>query len=56
MPAQQDVTVNLPKELLDSLSEVLRVGLEKAKIPPDDRKQLTCWWDAEAEFIREEQN
>jgi len=52
MESLKDISVNLPVELLDSLSEVIKVGLQRAKIPPEDRKSLSSWWEAEHEIVQ----
>ena len=48
------VAMYVPKELLSELSEVIRVGLQEAKISRDARKGLKQWWDAESSFMDDE--
>jgi hypothetical protein len=54
MSSSSDISVNLPAELLDSFSQVIHTGLQRAKIPQDERQNLSSWWEAEEEFLREE--
>jgi len=54
MTTKPDITINLPSEHYDALVEVLAKGLKYAKIDDQTRKELTSWWEAEREFIREE--
>lgn len=44
----------VPKEYFDELSQVIRVGLQEAKISREARKNLTGWWDAESSFITDD--
>ena len=52
MEKPTDITVNLPTEYLNTLSEVIRTGLLRAKLTAKEKEDLTDWWDAEQEFIR----
>lgn len=54
MATAPDVTVHLPAEQFEALSEVLRTGIQRAKIDPQIRKELRDWWEAESEFIKDE--
>ena len=49
-----DITVNLPRELFDALSEVIITGLQRSKIAEKDRRELTAWWAAERDIIVDE--
>ena len=49
-----DITVHLPAEHFEALSEVLRTGIQRANIDPQIRKELRDWWEAEKEFIKDE--
>jgi hypothetical protein len=49
-----DITIHLPSEHFIDLSEVLSVGLQRAKIAPQTRKELMQWWEAEKDFIVED--
>lgn len=51
-----DITVNLPGELFDALSEVIRTGLQRAKINENSRRELVAWWSAEKDLIEDELN
>lgn len=48
-----DVSVMLPVELLESLSKAIEVGIQRAKMPTEDRKQLDAWWEAEKDFLND---
>lgn len=48
-----DVSVNLPSELLDSLSIAINYGIQKANINQKDKKNLKLWWEVESSLIRE---
>ena len=54
IPADDAVAMYVPKELLSELSEVIRTGLQEAKISRDARKGLKQWWDAESSFMDDE--
>ena len=49
-----EVSVYIPTEYFDELSEIIRVGLKESKISREARENLTGWWDAESDFIQEE--
>jgi len=49
-----DVSINLPTEYIDSLSEVIYTGIQRSKINDKIKHELSDWWDAEKEFIEEE--
>lgn len=49
-----DITVNLPAEYFDALSEIISIGLNRANIDPKVRKELQAWWDVERELIENE--
>lgn len=54
MATAPDITIHLPAEHFLALSEVLSVGLQRAKIAPQTRKELMQWWEAEKAFIVED--
>jgi hypothetical protein len=54
MPIPPDISINLPTEYLDALSEVILTGFQRAKIDPKVKKELIAWWNAEKEFIDNE--
>jgi hypothetical protein len=54
IPAEDSVAMYVPKEYFDELSQVIRVGLQEAKISREARKNLTGWWDAESSFITDD--
>lgn len=54
MEHNADITINLPAEHYDVLSEVILTGLKRAKISSETRRELRDWWEAEREFILEE--
>lgn len=54
MAEQPDITVHLPREYFDALSEVIFTGLQRAKISGETRNALRDWWTAEKEFVEEE--
>jgi len=57
METLPDISFNIPSELLDPISEVIRMGLQRAtKITPEQRKMITAWWEAEHQMIRDDQN
>ena len=56
MKFQDEITVYLPSEHFDALSEVMEVGLQKARIDHVTRKALVAWWDVEKSFIEDEIN
>lgn len=56
MPKTMDITINLPAEYFDTLSEVIRIGLERAAINPLIRRELKSWWAAEKGLIQDELN
>lgn len=45
------VVMYIPKEYFAELSDVIKTGLQEAKISREARKNLTGWWDAESSFI-----
>lgn len=49
----QDVSLLLPVELLDSLAKVVNEGIQRANIPPADRKEIAAWWEAEYSLIQD---
>lgn len=49
-----DIQLNIPIELVDELSAVIQVGLQRAKISQEARKSLASWWEAERGLIAEE--
>ena len=49
-----DIAVNIPYELLESFSEVIKIGLQRAKINPENRKSLSTWWEVEYDLIQSE--
>lgn len=50
-----DISVHLPAEYFDVLSEVIATGLEKTKLKPHIRNALRDWWQAEQDYILEQQ-
>lgn len=54
MDSGNDITVHLPAELFETLSVVLRTGLEEANIDESVREELKAWWQAESEYMRDE--
>lgn len=44
----------LPTEYLDSLLEVINIGLQRAKLDEKVRKDLFAWWNVEKEFLENE--
>lgn len=51
MASAPDITIHLPAEYFEVLSEVFSVGLQRVKIKPQLRKELMQWWEAEKDFI-----
>lgn len=49
-----DISVLLPAEHFDSFAEVIKTGLQRAKISQEARTNLTAWWEAEQAMISEE--
>ena len=50
-----DIAINIPSELLGPISEVIRMGIQRAtNITPEERKQIQAWWEAEHQLIRDE--
>jgi hypothetical protein len=45
--------IYVPTEYLAELSEVIRIGLQEAKLKREIRKELTLWWEAEKTLIDE---
>ena len=54
MDSGSDITVHLPVEYFDSLSEVISTGLKYANIEESVREELKAWWQAESEYMRDE--
>jgi len=55
MDSLPDITVNLPAELLDSLAEVIKTGLQRStRLSPEARKSISTWWEVEYDLIQEE--
>jgi hypothetical protein len=54
MPFDDSVAIYIPKEYFFQLSEVIRVGLQEAKISREARENLTGWWDAESELAQDD--
>lgn len=54
MNKQSDITISLPLEYFDALSEVIHVGLQRTKLDPIVRSELKAWWDAEKEIAKEQ--
>ncbi len=48
------VELYIPKEYLESFKVIVATGLQKAKIPDEDRKNLSNWWTAERELLNEQ--
>jgi len=53
---QLDISVNIPSELLEDLSKVIKMGIQKAKISPAARKQLAAWWEVEKQLATDSIN
>jgi hypothetical protein len=51
-----DISVLLPVEHFDTLSKVIEMGLQRAKISHMERTNLAAWWEAEKALIAEEIN
>lgn len=49
-----DVSLMLPAEHFDALSEVIEMGLQRAKISQEARQSLASWWEAEKALISDE--
>ena len=56
MDSLGDITVLLPAEHFDSFCEVVEMGLQRAKISQEARKNLASWWEAEKSLISDEIN
>lgn len=56
MDGATDITLSLPAEYFEALSEVMASGLDHAHIPSPIRHQLKAWWEAESQFIRDDLN
>lgn len=54
MASMPDITVHLPGEHFEALSEVILEGLRRAKIDAQIRKELLAWWEAESDFIKDD--
>ena len=54
MDSTKDISVNLPAELLEYISKVIKVGLQRASIPAEARKSISYWWEAEYGLIKSE--
>jgi len=54
MNSTKDISVSLPVELLEYLSKVIKVGLQRSNIPAEARKSITYWWEAEYDLIKSE--
>lgn len=53
MDSEQNISVHLPSEYFDILSEVIAIGLDRAKMTPQIRNELKAWWTAESGFVLE---
>lgn len=51
---QSEISLMLPTEYLDSLLEVINIGLQRAKLDEKVRKDLFAWWNVEKEFLENE--
>ena len=51
MNSTPDISLNVPSELLDEFSEVMKCGLQRANITIKAKKSLASWWEAEKEFM-----
>lgn len=49
-----DIPVFIPEEYYDAVSSVIKTGLKHVKLDRQTRDQISAWWEAEAEFIKEE--
>lgn len=47
-----DVSVNIPLELLSGLATVIEVGLQRTKLLPSVKNNLSAWWRVEYELIQ----
>lgn len=50
----RDIQLNIPAEYADDFLKVIGVGLQRAKLTAEARKNLQAWWDVEQSFIQEE--
>ena len=53
MSIQRDISINIPIEYLDALSDIISVGFQRSKIDTETKQQLIAWWDIEKEIIEE---
>lgn len=56
MDSLGDVSVYLPAEHFEDFSEVIEIGLQRAKISQEARKSLASWWEAEKAMMVDEIN
>jgi len=47
------VAMYIPKEYFAEFAEVIRKGLQEARISREARSNLTGWWNAESSFIED---
>jgi hypothetical protein len=48
-----DITIHVPAEYFDALSDVISTGLQRAKINTITRNELIQWWEAESALATE---
>ena len=51
-----DINVLIPAEHFEAFSKVISAGLQRAKIDPSARNELSAWWEAEKDMIASEIN
>lgn len=56
MDSLGDISVLLPAEYFEAFSEVIGMGLKRAKIEQEARANLAAWWEAEKTMIADEIN
>jgi len=56
MDALGDINVLIPAEHFEAFSKVISAGIQRAKISPSSRNELSAWWEAEQGMIAEEIN
>lgn len=54
MDSLGDISLMLPVEHFDALSDVIEMGLQRAKISQEERAALSSWWEAEKALMSEE--
>lgn len=54
MDSLGDISLMVPAEHFDALSDVIEMGLQRAKISQEERDALSSWWEAEKAMMSEE--